>query len=93
MMLQLWNGLTWPQALVLAFATAAFLAGTVPVVAECVTHLVETVLCILLAAVSTAAPAFQERMIQLQQWLRRQRLQLQKIHRRTKRRMREEAAT
>lgn len=57
-MLNLWPSLNWPQALVLAFALAAFCAGALPVIAECVTHLIEYVLAFLMCVVAAAWPSF-----------------------------------
>jgi hypothetical protein len=46
-MRELWTSLNAPQAFVAGVALVAFFAGAVPPIVECLTHIIETVICLI----------------------------------------------
>lgn len=57
-MLNLWQSLNWPQALVVIAALAGLLFGAVLAIVSCATHLAETILTAILALIAAAWSRF-----------------------------------
>lgn len=83
---------TVEQTVIVTASLVAFLAGALPTIAECVTHLAETLLAILTLLIGAAWPRFGLHAGELLEALRKQRRQIQRLRRRTKQRLREGAA-
>jgi hypothetical protein len=70
--LNLWTSLNTPQAIVICIALIGLLFGLGPVAIQCATHIIESVLCAILAAIAAVWPAFGKSSAALVEALRRQ---------------------